>query len=70
MIVILRDSFRRFWIVENVMHSIDRLPTLLGGGILGVAFFSLGFGVAGVSLGLTGELISAAIGAAAVSKFS
>jgi hypothetical protein len=56
--------------VENVMHSIDRLPTLLGGGILGVAFFSLGFGVAGVSLGLTGELISAAIGAAAVSKFS
>lgn len=47
-----------------------KLPTILGGGILGVVFVGLALATFGLALPLAGELISAAFGMAVASRFA
>jgi len=47
-----------------------KLPTILGGGILGVAFISLAASTVGLVLPLIGELISAVVGMVLVSRYA
>lgn len=53
-----------------VRSGARKLPTMLGGGILGVAAVSLALATAGISLPLSGELLSAFIGAVIASRYS
>ena len=61
--------------MEGLLSKIVQLgvrkgPTVLGGGILGVALIGLFFGVIGISLGLVGEGLSAIVGMAVASRFA
>jgi hypothetical protein len=48
----------------------DKLPTILGGGILGVAGIGLGFGIIGIPLTVAMEGVSALVGMAVASRFA
>lgn len=47
-----------------------KLPTILGGGILGVAFVGLCFATAGLSLTLAAELIAAGGGMVVAGRYA
>lgn len=53
-----------------IRRGARKLPTMLGGGILGVAFIGLIAASAGLALPLAGEVISAAVGMAVASRFA
>jgi hypothetical protein len=61
--------------MEGLMSHIvkmgaDRLPTILGGGILGIVAVGLPLGLAGVSLTLIGQGLSAAAGMVVASRYA
>lgn len=47
-----------------------KLPTVLGGGILGIAMAGIIAMTAGLALPLAGEIISAAVGMAVASRYA
>lgn len=53
-----------------VIVGARKLPTILGGGILGIAFIGLCFATAGVSLSIGAELLSAVGGMVVAGKFA
>jgi hypothetical protein len=53
-----------------VRTGANKLPTILGGGILGVAGIGLGLGLIGVPLTLAVEGISALVGMAVASRYA
>jgi len=55
---------------KKVNAGVRKLPTILGGGILGVAFMGLCFATAGAVLPAGIELLSAAGGMVVAGKFA
>lgn len=53
-----------------IKRGAKKLPTVLGGGILGVAFVGVAAATAGLALPLLGEVLSAAVGMAVASRFA
>lgn len=53
-----------------IRRGAKKLPTVLGGGILGVALVGVAAMSAGLALPLMGEILSAAVGMAVASRFA
>jgi hypothetical protein len=53
-----------------IKKGVDKLPTVLGAGILGVAFVGLIAASAGIALPIAGEVASAFVAMAAATRYA
>lgn len=67
-----RHRLRRGKVMSRIVKSFraDKIPVVLGGGILGVAFVGLSVGAVGLSLGLIGEGLAAFGGMVVAGRFA